>query len=101
MSRHTNRRGVMGNWSFRLPESPGLSRAGPLRRIGARVATALRLVASRRSSSCKVSSPSLGRSRSYSEALDSHRAEAVEDCIEFLNSFSTSLPRSSSVSERM
>nr|GLL24329.1 josephin-like protein [Ipomoea trifida]GMC79104.1 josephin-like protein [Ipomoea batatas]GME15425.1 josephin-like protein [Ipomoea batatas] len=69
-----------------------------LKHIGANMA---RLVSSsdRKRSSRKVSSSaSLGRSRSYAErSIDSQRAEAIEDCIEFLNS-SSSLHRSSSVS---
>ncbi|KAL9684050.1 hypothetical protein QQ045_021481 [Rhodiola kirilowii] len=51
-------------------------------------------------SSRRVSSSSLARSRSYAEPIvDTYRAEAVEDCIEFLNasSFST-FQRSSSTS---
>jgi hypothetical protein len=50
-----------------------------------------------RKSSRKVTSSSLPRSRSLAEAVDSQRAEAIEDCIEFLNS-SSSLQRSNSVS---
>lgn len=68
-----------------------------LKRIGTKVAKALRLISSRKKSSRKVSSASLARSRSYAETLhDSQRAEAIEDCIEFLNS-SSSLQRSNSV----
>ncbi|KAH7844970.1 hypothetical protein Vadar_033789 [Vaccinium darrowii] len=80
-----------------------------LRRIGASVAKALRCGKSWSSSSCKVvsaSSTTMARSRSYADynmIIDSHRAEAVEDCIEFLNSSSStsssSLRRSFSVSE--
>lgn len=68
-----------------------------LKRIGTKVAMALRFMSSRKKSSRKVSSASLARSRSYAETLhDSQRAEAIEDCIEFLNS-SSSLQRSNSL----
>ncbi|KAL3646670.1 hypothetical protein CASFOL_009214 [Castilleja foliolosa] len=66
--------------------------------IGAKVSNALTMISTRRKCSGKVSSSfaSLARSCSYAElALDSHRAEAIEDCIEFLNN--PSLQRSSSV----
>ncbi|RYR15913.1 hypothetical protein Ahy_B04g072866 [Arachis hypogaea] len=62
--------------------------------IGTKVASAIRDVSMRRRSSRKVSSSSSSSTlvRSYSvsdHTTDSHRAEAVEDCIEFLHSSST------------
>ncbi|XP_059647154.1 josephin-like protein [Cornus florida] len=96
-----NRKRVIGIWSFRLPRSSSFAPVGFLKRIAAKVARALQLVSTRKRSSCKVSSSSmsssLARSRSYADQIDSHRAEAIEDCIEFLNS-SSSLQRSNSVS---
>ncbi|KAF7144979.1 hypothetical protein RHSIM_Rhsim04G0131700 [Rhododendron simsii] len=92
------KRRLIGILSFRATDDSSFSPVGILRRIGARVARALRGVPIGRRSSCKVSSSSLARSRSYAEMIDSHRAEAVEDCIEFLNSSSSSLRRSFSVS---
>lgn len=92
-----NRKRVAGIFIFRLPRSSRLSPARLLRHLGAKVARALRFVSIRRRSSHKVSSSSLARSRSIAESIDSHRAEAVEDCIEFLNS-SSSLQRSNSIS---
>ncbi|KAE9444765.1 hypothetical protein C3L33_23337, partial [Rhododendron williamsianum] len=89
---------MIGISSFRATDDSSFSPVGILRRIGARVARALLCVPIGRRSSCKVSSSSLARSRSYAEMIDSHRAEAVEDCIEFLNSSSSSLRRSFSVS---
>ncbi|KAL7169803.1 hypothetical protein ACSBR2_034771 [Camellia fascicularis] len=90
------KRRVVGIWIFRASKHSNFSPVGFLRRIGA---TVLRFVSSRKRSSRKVSSSSLSRSRSCAETVDSHRAEAIEDCIEFLNSSSSSsLQRSYSVS---
>ncbi|KAL2500555.1 hypothetical protein Fot_34403 [Forsythia ovata] len=86
---------VIGIWSFRPARSPGFLPVGFFGRIGAKMARALRFVSSRRRCSHKVSLSSLEGSRSYAENLDSQRAEAIEDCIEFLNS-SSSLQRSNS-----
>ncbi|KAL0316384.1 UNVERIFIED_CONTAM: hypothetical protein Scaly_1952900 [Sesamum calycinum] len=84
-------------WIFKLPKGSRFSPASFFKQIGAKVVGALPLVSTRRRCSRKVSSASLARSRSYAETLDSQRAEAIEDCIEFLNS-SSSLQRSNSVS---
>ncbi|XP_019186485.1 PREDICTED: josephin-like protein [Ipomoea nil] len=88
-------------WSFKLSEKSSLFMAARfVKNLGAKMSKAVRLMSSsnRKRASCKVSSASLVRTRSYAETLvDSQRAEAIEDCIEFLNS-SSSLPRSSSVS---
>ncbi|KAL6998402.1 hypothetical protein U1Q18_008527 [Sarracenia purpurea var. burkii] len=97
------RRVVIGIWSFRPIKDSSFSPAGFLRRIGAKVAREFRLMSTRRRSSRKVSSSSsssLARSRSYAgSVIDSQRAEAIEDCIEFLNSSSSSyMQRSNSVS---
>ncbi|KAF1895433.1 hypothetical protein Lal_00044083 [Lupinus albus] len=59
-------------------------------RLGAKVASAVRVVTMRRRSCRKISSSStLARSRSFSDPNDSYRARAVQDCIEFLHSSST------------
>ncbi|CAI0424334.1 unnamed protein product [Linum tenue] len=75
-----------------------------LRRLGAKVARVLRFVSLRRKSRKSPPPPPsyLPRSRSLADAVDSQRIEAIEDCIEFLNSSSScnSLSRSSSVSTR-
>ncbi|XP_012087900.1 josephin-like protein [Jatropha curcas] len=92
-----NRKRVTGIFSFRLHRSSKFSPARLLRRLGAKVVRAVRFISIRRKSSRKVSSASLARSRSLADAIDSQRAEAIEDCIEFLNS-SSSLQRSNSVS---
>ncbi|XP_042059905.1 uncharacterized protein LOC121804427 [Salvia splendens] len=82
---------MMKTWAFK----------GFFKFIGEKVSRAMPAAAGRRRRcSCKVSSSaSLGRCRSYAETLDdSRRAEAIEDCIEFFNSSSSSLQRSNSVS---
>lgn len=69
-----------------------------LRKIAEKMAKTLSLVTIKRSSRKVSSSSTLARSRSYVDtSLDTQRAEAVEDCIEFLNS-SSCLRKSSSVS---
>ncbi|GKV05983.1 hypothetical protein SLE2022_105000 [Rubroshorea leprosula] len=88
--------GILGFRVFRLPRSSSFSPARFLMRLGAKMARALRSFSEPRKSSRKVSSSNLVRSRSLAESIDSHRAEAIEDCIEFLNS-SSSLSRSNSV----
>ncbi|XVF76786.1 hypothetical protein PTKIN_Ptkin13bG0294800 [Pterospermum kingtungense] len=95
-TRGNRRRVVVGIFTFRLVKA-SYSPARLLRRLGAKVARALRFVSIRRNTCRKVSSSNLPRSRSMAESIDSHRAEAIEDCIEFLNS-SSSLSRSNSVS---
>ncbi|GAB4833960.1 hypothetical protein Ancab_032208 [Ancistrocladus abbreviatus] len=94
-----NQAGISG---FRMPRSSkSMEAVKVLKQIGNKL-KALRLMQRRKQrSSCKVSSSAtLARSRSCATAadsFDSHRAEAIEDCIEFLNS-SASLQRSNSVS---
>ncbi|KAF8031998.1 hypothetical protein BT93_D1034 [Corymbia citriodora subsp. variegata] len=92
------RKRVAATWSFRLAKELQFSPSGFLRRLGDKATKVLRCVSSGRSSR-KVSSsaPQLMRSRSLADQSESHRAEAIEDCIKFLNS-SCSLQRSSSVS---
>ncbi|CAF2102537.1 hypothetical protein BRARA_E03113 [Brassica rapa] len=103
---HDQRKVVLiGFLSFGLKTSPAGRKL--IRRIRARVAKTLRSMSFSRSTTDKTSSlllssssPSssirMKRSKSLAES-ESHRAEAIEDCIEFLNS-SFSLSRSNSVS---
>ena len=93
-----NKKRIIGCWAFRLHKESRLSPVRFLLRLGAKVASAIGVVSVRRRSSRKVSSSTLVRSRSLSDPIDSHRAKAVEDCIEFLHS-SSSRERPSSVSE--
>ncbi|KAL2533835.1 Uncharacterized protein Adt_07186 [Abeliophyllum distichum] len=91
-----NKTKVNETWSFGHTRKSGFSLYGFFRRTGAKAARVLRCMSSGKRCSRKVSSASLARSHSYAETLDSQRAEAIEDCIEFLNS-SSSLQRSNSV----
>ncbi|KAF8080286.1 hypothetical protein N665_0959s0016 [Sinapis alba] len=101
--KHHDRRKVVltGFLSFGLKTSPAGRKL--IRRIRARVAKTLRSMSFRRdttekTSSLLMSSSSIYMKRSKSLAdSESHRAEAIEDCIEFLNS-SFSLSRSNSIS---
>ncbi|XP_057953175.1 josephin-like protein [Malania oleifera] len=80
------------NGRFGLPRRrPGLfSPVRFLKHVGDKMATALRVLSFRRRPSPKVSS------KPFVAPTDSHRTEAIEDCIEFINSSST-LQRSNSV----
>ncbi|WVZ17136.1 uncharacterized protein LOC106773362 [Vigna radiata var. radiata] len=93
-----NKKRVAGSWTFRFARESKFSPVRFLQQIRAKMVSAIRIVSIRRRSSRKVSSSSLARSRSVSDPTDSHRAKAVEDCIEFLHS-SSSRERPSSVSE--
>ncbi|KAK7395137.1 hypothetical protein VNO78_15681 [Psophocarpus tetragonolobus] len=84
-----NRKRITRSYTFGLPIDTSLSPARLLLRLGEKVASAIRNVTVRRRSSRKVSSSTLIRSRSLSDLTDSHRAETVEDCIEFLHSSSS------------
>ncbi|KAL8232536.1 hypothetical protein R6Q57_002314 [Mikania cordata] len=91
---------VIRIWSFRSQKSSAMRFLG---RIKAKFARALGFVSSSSSSLTSSSSScncTLKRSRSYVEAFDSHRAQAIEDCIQFLksSSSSSSFQRSKSVS---
>ncbi|EEF36723.1 conserved hypothetical protein [Ricinus communis] len=85
---------LTGCCGFKLPEIPQLSPLNFLKRLTCKMTKALRLW---RRPSSRVSSS--GRSKPFIAATDTHRSEAIEDCIEFINSSSaSSLPRSNSVS---
>ncbi|XP_030551761.1 uncharacterized protein LOC115756204 [Rhodamnia argentea] len=92
-----SRKRVASTWSFRLTKESQFSPSEFFRRLGDKATKVLRCVSSSRSSR-KVSSsmPQFVRSRSLADQSESHRAEAIEDCIKFLNS-SCSLRRSNSV----
>lgn len=87
-----NKKSEIGRTSINFKVSKE-SKLSPLRflvKLGTKVASSIRSVSIRRRSSRKVSSSStLVRSRSISDLTDSHRAETVEDCIEFLHSSSS------------
>ncbi|XP_044474217.1 josephin-like protein [Mangifera indica] len=93
----SRRRVSVGIFSFRVPKSSEFSPGSFLRRLGAKMARTRCFLSTPKRSSCKVSSSTLQRSRSLADSIDSHRTEAIEDCIEFLNT-SSSISRSNSVS---
>ncbi|KAK9124446.1 hypothetical protein Sjap_014048 [Stephania japonica] len=101
------RRRVAGILNFRLPRTSGFATVRFLRRLGAKVASALQLVSLRKGTSTTTTTTTtttappkkcnMERSRSFvAPVVDSHRSKAIEDCIEFINS--SSLQRSKSVS---
>ncbi|CAN7002387.1 unnamed protein product [Brassica rapa subsp. trilocularis] len=104
---HDQRKVVLvGFLSFGLQTSPAGRKL--IRRIRARFPKTLRSMSLSRSTTDKTSSLLMSSSSSSSSSIymqrskslaesESHRAEAIEDCIEFLNS-SFSLSRSNSVS---
>ncbi|KZV15242.1 hypothetical protein F511_26388 [Dorcoceras hygrometricum] len=87
------RRLIPKTCAFRLPKVSRFSLSRFLRCIKANVAKARRFASCRTRCSRKVSSTCLTRLRSYVDTVDLHRAEAVEDCIEFMNSSCASLKR--------
>ncbi|MED6209705.1 hypothetical protein PIB30_057271 [Stylosanthes scabra] len=89
---------MIGCWNFGLFKESSSSPVRFLLNLGSKVASAIGIASTRRRSSRKVSSSALARSQSLTEPIDSHRAKAVEDCIEFLHS-SSCRERPSSVSE--
>ncbi|MED6183687.1 hypothetical protein PIB30_040072 [Stylosanthes scabra] len=89
---------MIGCWNFGLFKESSSSPVRFLLNLGSKVASAIGIASMRGRSSRKVSSSALARSQSLAEPIDSHRAKAVEDCIEFLHS-SSCRERPSSVSE--
>lgn len=95
--KHSGGDGGAGIWSFGLSRDTRYLPVRFLQSLKARVSEAIRFVSTRKSSRKVSSASTFTRSRSVSDSMDSHRAEAIEDCIEFLN-HSSSLSRSNSVS---
>ncbi|RYR26818.1 hypothetical protein Ahy_B02g061122 [Arachis hypogaea] len=79
---------MIGCWNFGLLKESS-SPVKFLVKLGSKVANAIGIASMRRRSSRKVSSSALARSQSLTGPIDSHRAKAVEDCIEFLHSSSS------------
>ena len=71
---------------FRVPKRLELSPVRFLKHVSDKVVSALNFLSRRRRSSPSV--PSSGRSNPSIAPIDSHRAEAINDCIEFINSSS-------------
>uniref|UniRef100_A0A9I9CGL4 Josephin-like protein n=1 Tax=Cucumis melo TaxID=3656 RepID=A0A9I9CGL4_CUCME len=93
------KRPIIVFWVFRLPKSGRFSPEKFLRRLGAKMAKVLRYVSLRKRSTSSNNSSSLknngsskfNRSHSVSDSMEeSHRAEAVKDCIKFFNSSNSS-----------
>ncbi|KAJ7950170.1 Josephin-like protein [Quillaja saponaria] len=84
-----NRKRIIGIWTLRVPKDSKLSPVRLLLGLGAKVEKAIQFVSMRRRTLRKVSSSTLMRSHSLSDPTDSQRAEAFEDCIEFLHSSSS------------
>lgn len=85
-----------GTCRLRLPKRSELSPLKYFKHISDKVAAVLRLVSTGAGASPKDISSS-GRAKPLVAPIDSHRAEAIDDCIEFINT-SSSLQRSNSVS---
>ncbi|KAG9129562.1 hypothetical protein Leryth_014416 [Lithospermum erythrorhizon] len=82
--------------SFRLPKGKELYPLKYFRFLGGKMVEAIQVVSGKRGSP-RVSSSSERVIKHGVAPMDSHRAEAIDDCIEFINS-SSSFPRSKSVS---
>ncbi|KFK43059.1 hypothetical protein AALP_AA1G073100 [Arabis alpina] len=94
--------GCTTSCGLRLPRKTEVTAARLIKHLGCKFAKGLRLVVMRkkkRSPPSKGSSSTSGRSQPSIIPIsnDSHRSEAIEDCIEFINS-SSSFTRSNSVS---
>lgn len=77
---------------FRIPRRNELSPLKYLKHLGEKMAAMLQMMSPRR---CSPKVTSSERAKPCVAPVDSHRAEAIDDCIEFINS-SSSLPRSNS-----
>ncbi|KAJ9698627.1 hypothetical protein PVL29_007610 [Vitis rotundifolia] len=91
-------KGASGNNRLRLFKTPVLSPMGLLKRLGDKIATAFRFVFTKKKKKKRLSArtASSGKSKKFIAPDDSHRSEAIADCIEFINS--SALNRSNSVS---
>lgn len=76
---------LTGTCRFRLPGRAELLPVRYLQHLAHKVAAALRLVSRRRGGDFKDRSLS-GRAKPFAAPVDSHRAEAIDDCIEFIKS---------------
>ncbi|KAH0664871.1 hypothetical protein KY285_026077 [Solanum tuberosum] len=87
--------------SFKMPNRSQLSPIKIFKHLGGKMAALIKMVSSSKRSCRKVTnSPERATISAKPTAalnIDSHRAEAIDDCIQFIN-LSSSLPRSNSVS---
>ncbi|XP_034689158.1 josephin-like protein [Vitis riparia] len=90
-------KGASGNNRLRLFKTPVLSPMGLLKRLGDKMAAAFRFVFTKKKKKrLSARTASSGKSKKFIAPDDSHRSEAIADCIEFINS--SALNRSNSVS---
>lgn len=87
--------------SFKMPNRSQLSPTKIFKHLGGKMAALVKIVSSSKRSCRKVTNSSEKTTISAKPFaalnIDSHRAEAIDDCIQFIN-LSSSLPRSNSVS---
>ncbi|XP_010475483.1 PREDICTED: josephin-like protein [Camelina sativa] len=94
--------GCTTSCGLRLPGKTEATAAKLIKHLGCKFAKGLRLVALRKKKRCPPSKVSSFSGRSQPSIIipinnDSHRSEAIEDCIQFINS-SSSFTRSKSTS---
>lgn len=85
---------MFGNFAFQCSRGPGSSPMKLMKNLAGKVGRALCMLPTSKRGSRKDYSLS-GKSKPFVAPVDSHRIEAMEDCIEFINS-SSSLSRSNS-----
>lgn len=87
--------------SFKMPNRSQLSPIKLFKQLGGKMAAVMKMVSSSKRSCRKVTNSSeraaISAKPTAALNIDSHRAEAIDDCIQFIN-LSSSLPRSNSVS---
>ncbi|KAL3334069.1 hypothetical protein AABB24_030703 [Solanum stoloniferum] len=87
--------------SFKMPNRSQLSPIKIFKHLGGKMAALIKMVSSSKRSCRKVTNSSeratISAKPTVALNIDSHRAEAIDDCIQFIN-LSSSLPRSNSVS---
>lgn len=87
--------------SFKIPNRSQLSPIKIFKHLGGKMAALMKMVSSSKRSCRKVTNSSeratISAKPTAALNIDSHRAEAIDDCIQFIN-LSSSLPRSNSVS---
>ncbi|KAG5598503.1 hypothetical protein H5410_029873 [Solanum commersonii] len=86
---------------FKMPNRSQLSPIKIFKHLGGKMAALIKMVSSSKRSCRKVTNSPERATISVKPTaalnIDSHRAEAIDDCIQFIN-LSSSLPRSNSVS---
>ncbi|KAM3309246.1 hypothetical protein CQW23_13910 [Capsicum baccatum] len=87
--------------SFKMPNRSQLSPIKLFKQLGGKMAAVMKVMSSSKRSCRKVTNSSeraaISAKPTAALNIDSHRAEAIDDCIQFIN-LSSTLPRSNSVS---